>query len=129
MEPCVVYKKFVMVGDLNASGTLYGGTMMSWVDEAASIYAAEVLGPGVSFVTLKISEVLFKHPAVLGDLLTFAARLQCVGRTSLDVSVTVRNRQREIVSCDVRFVTVDQQHRKPVPHCLPPAGAPAPDGR
>jgi len=129
MEPCVVYKKFVMVGDLNAAGTLYGGTMMSWVDEAASIYAAEVLGPGVSFVTLKISEVLFKHPAVLGDLLTFNANLCRVGRTSLDVSVSVHNRQREIVSCDVRFVTVDHQHRRPVPHCLPPGTAPAPGGQ
>jgi len=129
MQPSVVYKKFVMVGDLNAAGTLYGGTMMSWVDEAAAIYAAEMLGPGVSFVTLKISEVLFKHPAVLGDLLTFTASLQRVGRTSLDVSVTVHNRQRDIVSCDVRFVTVDQQHRRPVPHRLPPTNAPSTGSR
>jgi len=124
MQPSVVYKKFVMVGDLNAGGTLYGGTMMSWVDEAASIYTAEILGPGASFVTLKISEVLFKHPAVLGDLLTFNATLQRVGRTSLDVAVTVHNRQQEIVSCDVRFVTVDRQQRRPVPHRLPPLTGP-----
>jgi acyl-CoA thioesterase YciA len=124
MEPSVVYKKFVMVGDLNAAGTLYGGTMMSWVDEAASVYAAELLGPGVGFVTLKISEVLFKHPAVLGDLLTFYARLQRVGRTSLDVSVEVHNREREVVTCEVRFVTVDHVHRRPVPHRLPPMAAP-----
>lgn len=120
MEPSVVYKKFVMVGDLNPANTLYGGTMMSWVDEAASIFAAELLGRHVNFATLRISEVLFKHPANLGDLLTFSASLRRVGRTSLDVAVQVCNREREIVSCEVTFVSLDAERRRPIPHGLDP---------
>jgi acyl-CoA thioesterase YciA len=117
MEKSTVYKKFVMFGDLNPAGALYGGTMMSWVDEAASIFASERLGPKKHFVTLKISEVLFEHPARLGDLLTFSANLSRVGRTSFGVSVSVHNRTHEIVTCDVTFVSVDDRG-KPIPHGL-----------
>jgi len=117
MDGNVVYKRIVMFGDLNPARSLYGGTMMSWVDEAATIFAFEQLGPGKRFVTLKISEALFEHPARLGDLLTFYAQMNHTGRTSFGVSVSVCNRSVEIVSCDVVFVTVDEQG-KPIPHDL-----------
>ncbi len=108
MEPYVVYKKFVMFSDLNPAKRLYGGTMMSWVDEAAAIFAYEQLSSEKHFVTLKISEVLFDRPARLGDLLTFYAGLRQVGRTSFKVSISVRNRDLEIVSCEVTFVALDK---------------------
>ncbi|MCP4676889.1 MAG: acyl-CoA thioesterase [Deltaproteobacteria bacterium] len=117
MESYVVYKKFVMFSDLNPGKKLYGGTMMSWVDEAAAIFAYEQLGREKHFVTLKISEVLFDRPAGLGDLLTFYAGLCNVGRTSFEVSISVRNRDLEIVSCEVTFVALDK-NGKPVPHGL-----------
>ena len=41
IQQSVIYKKFVTVGDPNAAGTLYGGIMMSWVDEAAAILASD----------------------------------------------------------------------------------------
>ena len=119
MKPCVVYKKFVMFGDLNPIKVLYGGTMLKWIDEAASIFAAEQLGKGKHFSTIKVSEILFKHPARLGDLLTFSAQFNRVGRTSFGVSVFVCNREREIVSCDVTFVALDDEGR-PIRHGLPP---------
>ena len=117
MQPSIVYKKIVMMRDLNPANTLYGGTTMSWIDEAASIYAFELLGRDFSLVTIKISEVLFKLPVNLGDLLTFSASLNKVGRTSLDIMVRVHNGDKEVVSCDVTLVTLDA-HRRPVPHGL-----------
>ncbi len=113
----VVYKKVVMYRDLNPFQTLYGGAMMYWVDEAAAIFAREEVGPAVRYVTLKITEVLFKHPAKLGDLLTFKAAFSRIGTSSFDVSVTVSNQEIEIVSCDVTFVSIDESGR-PIPHGL-----------
>ncbi len=109
MKPSVVYKKIVMFQDLNPAQMLYGGTMLNWMDEAGAIFATELLGPERAFVTLKVSEVLFKHPAKLGDLLTFYAHISRLGRTSFGVSVSVHNRQREIVSCDLSFVALDNE--------------------
>jgi acyl-CoA thioesterase YciA len=106
-----------MYGDLNPAQNLYGGAMMYWVDEAAAIFAGEKLGPGKRYVTLKFTEVLFEHPARLGDLLTFYAALSRTGKTSFDVHVSVHNQEKEIVSCDVTFVALDEEGN-PTPHNL-----------
>jgi len=116
----VVYKKIVMVGDLNPAHTLYGGKLTDWVDEAAGIFALELIEPDKHFVTLKISELLFEHPARLGDILTFYAKVIRIGRTSLGVSVAVMRQVQEIVTCDITFVSVDAQGR-PTPHGLDPS--------
>ena len=119
MKPSVVNKRIVMMRDLNPANTLYGGTTMGWIDEAASIYALELLDRDAAVVTLKISEVLFKLPVKLGDLLTFSASLNKIGRTSLDVLVSVHNGEQEVVSCDVTLVSLDI-NRRPIPHGLKP---------
>ncbi len=113
----VVYKRIVMFSDLNPSGYLYGGTMMKWIDEAGAIFGCELLGEGKRFVTLKISEVLFEEPAGLGSVLTFYATLTYTGTTSFEVLVAVYNKNCEIVTCDITFVSVDN-NGKPTPHTL-----------
>lgn len=125
IKPDVVYKRIVMPSDLNPAGYLFGGSMMKWIDEAGAIYGCELLGLDKHFVTLKVSEVLFKHPAPLGALLTFYASLSHTGKTSFSVSVSVhsidpvRNGMpkpaEEIVKCDITFVSIDKDG-KPTPH-------------
>lgn len=85
------YRKLVMYGDLNAAGTIFGGTLVSWMDEASAIFAGEQMHTR-RVVTKKISELLFNEPANLGDLLEVWCKTVKEGNTSLTVSVKVVRR-------------------------------------
>ncbi|HSU45673.1 MAG TPA: acyl-CoA thioesterase, partial [Arthrobacter sp.] len=39
-------RKWVRPEDLNANGTLFGGSLLKWIDEEAAIYAILQLGNG-----------------------------------------------------------------------------------
>lgn len=111
----------VMVGDLNAGHSLFGGLLVQWVDEAASIYVIRLLGTR-SVVTKKISEVIYDEPTHLGDILDILMRVKEVGRTSITIECVVQARKveahentRTILNCNLVFVKVDGIG-KPSPH-------------
>ena len=52
-----------MTKDVGFHGNLFGGLMLSWLDEAAAALAAE-LCESPRMVTVKISEVIFQMPGV-----------------------------------------------------------------
>ena len=68
-----ITSRVIMSGDLNAAHTLFGGKLIQWADEAASIYVMELLRSR-RIVTKKISEVLYNEPANIGDVLEFLFR-------------------------------------------------------
>ena len=53
-----------MSSDIGVHGNLFGGTMMSWIDEAGAAYASQICDTP-RMVTVKISELLFKKPILL----------------------------------------------------------------
>ena len=57
--------------DLNAHGTLFGGSLLRWIDDEAVVYAAIQLG-NTRVVTKFISEIDFVSSARLGDNLRIA---------------------------------------------------------
>ena len=103
--------------DLNPIQRLFGGTIMSWIDEETAIYAGCQMG-SMHIVTKLISEINFVSSAVCGDIIEFGLETTGVGRTSLTVRCEVRNKvtQKPIVVVErLVFVCVDQQGR-PTPH-------------
>ncbi|RDH82347.1 MAG: acyl-CoA thioesterase [endosymbiont of Galathealinum brachiosum] len=76
-----------MPSDLNQGGTVFGGWIMSQVDIAGSIPAAERAGG--SIVTRAVDSFEFKKPVFAGDLLSCYAEVVKVGRTSITVHVEV----------------------------------------
>jgi acyl-CoA hydrolase len=50
-------RKWVEPEDLNANGTLFGGSLLRWIDEEAAIYAIVQLG-NQRAVTKYMSEIL-----------------------------------------------------------------------
>ena len=58
-------RKWVRPEDLNANGTLFGGSLLKWIDEEAAIYAIIQLGNGRP-VTKYISEINLCGSAVAG---------------------------------------------------------------
>ena len=112
-------RKIVMPAHLNGAGTLFGGQALAWIDEEAAIYAACQLNSH-QIVTKFMSAIDFKAPARQGDLVELGTTLVDVGRTSITVSCTLRNKttHEEIVKVDkIVFVLLDD-HGKPKPHGL-----------
>jgi acyl-CoA hydrolase len=109
--------------DTNPQGTLFGGTLVSWMDKAAGFAAMRRARSTV--VTAAIEDIAFRVPILQGDLVEVSARVVSVGHTSMRVRVEVR-RERPTVEgvgelCTVghfTMVAMDAQ-RRPTP--VPPA--------
>ena len=110
-------RRWVRPEDLNANGTLFGGSLLRWIDEEAAIYAMIQLG-NTRAVTKFISEINFVSSARQGDMIEVGIRAIEFGRTSITMRAEVRNMvtQQRIITIDkIVFVGLDE-HGKPVPH-------------
>ncbi len=110
--------EFMMPGQVNNLGNVFGGVVLSMVDRAASVTAMRHARQPC--VTMSISQVDFKQPVFAGEVVTCRARIHYVGRTSMGIGVRVvaenpiTGRRRETNSCYLTFVAIDQDGR-PVP--------------
>jgi acyl-CoA thioesterase YciA len=102
-----------MKKDIGVHDNLFGGLMMSWLDEAAAAFVAQSIDyPRV--VTLKISEVLFKEPIKVGQLLKIYGEVLSIGNTSVTVKLEARRHKphsgQQKVACSVEmvFVKIDE---------------------
>jgi len=110
-------RKWVKPEDLNPRGTLFGGTLISWIDEEAAIYAICQLD-SKNIVTKYISEIDFIHSAGEGDIIEIGLEVVSVGKSSITLKCLVRNKQthQAIISIDrIVFVNVDE-HGKSKAH-------------
>ena len=71
---------------LNQYGSLFGGRVLSVIDELAFIACARTY-PKQNFVTRAIENAAFIAPAILGDMLQFNFGIESTGRTSVRVKV------------------------------------------
>ena len=83
------YRYLVTQPDLNAHGTLHGGILMKWVDEACGMEARLVTG-GVC-ATRHIRDIDFRSTARLGDIISIKEVVSKTGRTSITFSAFVKN--------------------------------------
>jgi acyl-CoA thioesterase YciA len=115
----------MMPAQVNAHGTIFGGVLLSHIDQAGAVGAVHevVLAGGAepSVVTVAINRVEFKQPVLVGDLVRFQTRLGRMGRTSVTVQVRVeaqRGRQLlHVTEAELVYVGVDLRtpERKPKP--------------
>ncbi len=110
-------RKWVRPEDLNANGTLFGGSLLKWIDEEATIYAILQLG-NRRVVTKIISEINFVASAIEGDLIEMGLVATKFGTSSITMRAEVRNMvtRKLILTVDhIVFVGLDANGR-PVPH-------------
>lgn len=110
-------RKWIRPEDLNAHGTLFGGSLLRWIDEEAAIYAIVQLG-NQRVVTKFMSEIDFVSSAVQGDIIELGLTATAFGRTSLTMRAQVRNmRTRAIILTIDRIVFVNLgADGEPTPH-------------
>ncbi len=74
-------RKWVKPEDLNPNGTLFGGSLLRWIDEEAAIYAIVQLG-NQRVVTKYISEINFVSASRQGDIIELGITATEFGRTA-----------------------------------------------
>lgn len=102
-------RRLVRPNDLNMSHHLFGGQLLSWIDEEAVIYASCRMRHD-RIVTKYMSEIDFRRPAKTGDVLEFGLEVIEWGRTSLSTRCEVRHKKSKEVVIKVErivFVALD----------------------
>jgi len=104
-----------MPSDANYTGDIFGGWIMSQVDIAGSIPAIELANGRVA--TVAVNSFVFKQPVMIGDVVSFYAKVVRVGRTSITVDVEVYARRRallevvKVTEATLTYVAVDDERR------------------
>ena len=84
-ESCVETVHLVHPGNLNAAGRIYGGTLMSWIDDVAVLVAKR--HTGMSVTTASVDNLKFLRAARLKDIVVISGKATYVGNTSMEVKV------------------------------------------
>jgi len=110
-------RKLIKYEDLNSRGSLFGGQLLKWIDEEASIYTVCQLETN-KIVTKLMSEINFMKPAYLNDIIEIGVDVVSFGKTSitLEVVARIKDTKNEILKIDkMVFVSVDEDGRA-TPH-------------
>lgn len=114
----VTMTEMVLPQHTNALGSVFGGTVMSWVDIAAATCAMRHCGKQV--VTASVDALHFLAPIRLGWIATIQASINYVGGTSCEIGVKVTSENPisgetyHTASAYLTFVALDS-HNRPTP--------------
>jgi len=101
-----------MPADANAYGDIFGGWMVSLMDNAAGLTAARRARGRA--VTIAIDGMVFHAPVKVGDEVSVYAEIERVGRTSMTIAVEAWRRARhleeeiKVTEAKFTFVAVDE---------------------
>lgn len=116
-EPAI--RVIMMPRDTNPAGTIFGGVLLSYIDQAAAIEVRKHT-PHLA-VTIAMDGVVFKEPVFVGDVVSFYAIVTHRGRTSITIHVAVEaERYAEpgnvvpVTHANLTFVTIGPD-RRPIP--------------
>lgn len=112
--------------DTNPHGTIFGGVILSYIDQAGAIEAYRHGARRV--VTVAMDKVVFHAPVYVGDLVSFYGALVRLGNTSVTVRVDVEachagasGPARQVTEAVITYVNVDDSG-SPAPILRPPPG-------
>jgi acyl-CoA thioesterase YciA len=110
----LVMRVIPMPADANANGDIFGGWIMAQVDLAGAVLPARIAKGRIA--TVAVNEFVFKQPVSIGDLLSFYARVDRVGRTSVTVQVEVYAERNpaaphvvKVTEAKVTYVAIDRE--------------------
>ncbi len=116
-EPAI--RVVMMPRDTNADGTIFGGVILSWIDQAG--YVEAMRQAHHRYVTVSFKEVRFQQPVYTGDTLSLYGETVRIGRTSITTRIRVCAQRRHdpdrivhVTRAEVVYVAVDDEGN-PVP--------------
>ncbi len=115
-EPAI--RVLMMPRDTNAHGTIFGGVILSYIDQAGAIEARR---QGLQFmVTVSMDKVVFHEPVFVGDLVSFWTETLRIGNTSITTKVVVEvirggSEHKTVTEAQVVYVNLGEDRRpKPI---------------
>jgi acyl-CoA thioesterase YciA len=117
-EPAI--RVLMMPRDTNAHGTIFGGVILSYIDQAGAIEARR---QGLQLmVTVSMDKVVFHEPVFVGDLVSFWTETLRIGNTSITTKVVVEairagdpSRRVTVTEAQVVYVNIGEDRRpKPI---------------
>lgn len=122
-EPYLAIKALMMPRDTNSHGTIFGGVLLSYIDQAGAVGAHHEIRrsgwPDQPLVTVAMDRVEFHEPVHVGEIVSFRTELLRVGRTSIAMHVTVDmerdNQIVELTEAEVTYVAVQLSDGRRVP--------------
>jgi acyl-CoA thioesterase YciA len=116
-EPAI--RVLMMPRDTNGHGTIFGGVILSYIDQAGAIEARR---QGLQFmVTVSMDKVVFHEPVFVGDLVSFWTETLRIGTTSITTKVVVEairagdpSQRVTVTEAQVVYVNLGKD-RKPQP--------------
>ncbi|MDX1828211.1 MAG: hotdog domain-containing protein [Lutibacter sp.] len=110
-------RKWVKPEDLNPNGSLFGGKLLSWIDEEAALYTC-IQFNNQKVVTKFMTEINFISSAKQGDIIEIGIQVVKFGRTSINLRCEVRNKmtQETIIAIESIVLVNLDENGKPSPH-------------
>jgi acyl-CoA thioesterase YciA len=109
----LVLRVMPMPADANGNGDIFGGWIMAQVDIAGAVLPARIAKGRI--VTVAVNEFIFKQPVSVSDLLSFYAKVERIGKTSVTVNVEVyaeRNPANlqvvKVTEANLTYVAIDR---------------------
>ena len=124
IDSLAISTRFVLPNDTNMLNNLFGGQLMAWMDEIASISAKRHCNRSV--VTASVNNISFKTPIPLGANVTLEAKVSRAFNTSMEVVIDVyvedthSGDRTQANSAVLNFVAVNEMMRPvKVPELIP----------
>jgi len=118
-------KVVMMPRDTNPFGTIFGGVLLSYIDQAGAVGAWHEIQrqgwEGNPLVTVALNGVEFHQSVFVGDIVSFWTQVQRVGTTSITVHVSVElergGQVLRVTEAEVVYVAIDPNsaERRPKP--------------
>jgi acyl-CoA thioesterase YciA len=109
-----------MPADTNANGDIFGGWVLSRMDQAGGIAGVERARGSV--VTIAVDAMTFIRPVWVGDVLEVYTEVESIGRTSMKVHVEAWARRfkthvhEKVTDANFTFVAINDNGRpRPIP--------------
>lgn len=114
-----ILSEVMLPSQANPAGTVHGGEIMKLMDACGGVTATRHAKTNV--VTVRVDELVFYHPILVGQFVTCEGELVFVGRTSMEIKITVKVEDlmsdlpaRTALSAYFTYVALDE-NRKPCP--------------
>ncbi|MCP4758348.1 MAG: acyl-CoA thioesterase [Planctomycetes bacterium] len=114
----------MMPKDTNVQGTVFGGVILSLIDQAG-FYEARLHGLH-RWVTVSMDAIEFHRPVWPGDVVSLYTKTSRLGRTSVSIAVSVfaerfdSGKTIKVTEAHLSMVSVDATGT-PIPHSSPPS--------
>jgi acyl-CoA thioesterase YciA len=106
--------------DTNPGGTIFGGVILSYLDQAGGIEARKQ--DDQLFVTVAMHGIEFIAPVFIGDVVSFYTHTIKVGTTSVSIGIVVEamryhdsDQVVRVMEAEAVYVAVDEKTRRPIP--------------